>query len=121
MRLKDFLKTVSIDDVVWYADRNEADKLRDTYETLTTVKPTYGNPDMKITVKEIDGEPAVCNTHLGAISDVVGYHLYIDKHVELTDEELAVLLLRTLSTAIDEENEEAWDDIMNLQKAKIVR
>lgn len=121
MKLRDFLKTISIDDVLWYADRDEADRLRDTYETLMAVKPTYGNPDMKITVKEIDGEPAVCNTHLGAVSDVVGYHLAIDKHIELTDEELAVVLLRALSAAIDEENEDAWDDIMNLQKAKIVR
>ena len=121
MKLKEFLNRVSIDDVLWYAEREEADMLRDTYDTLMSTKPTYGNPDMKITVKDVDGEIAVCNTHLGAISDVVNYQLDVAPDVELTDEELAVVLLRALSAAIDEENEDSWDDIMNLQKAKIVR
>ena len=71
------------------------------YQKLRETKPEYGS-NRHIQVKQVGGEIAITNVHVGSMGDIITYPIDI-------------------APESDSEVSDFWDDFDNLQKAKIVR
>ncbi len=112
MTLKELIGSVSEDD---YADYP-------LYQELLKVKPEYGS-SRHIEVRVKDGNVVVYNVHIGSLGDIVTYQIDVDPDLQITKIQLLDAILAEMSSEQygEEEQSEFWNDITNLQKAKIIR
>jgi hypothetical protein len=66
---------------------------------------------------------AVTNVHVGSLGDILTMPIDIDPELQLTQEELLDAILGAMSQdGFDEaEQSDFWNEMTNLQKAKILR
>ena len=112
MTLRELLSSVSADEYTDYP----------LYQELLKVKPEYGS-SRHIEVKMVNGEVAVYNVHIGSLEDIVTYPIDVDPDPQVTKIQLldAILAEMTFQNFDEAEQSEFWNDMTNLQKAKIIR
>ena len=112
MTLKELLSSVSAEEYTDYP----------LYQELLKVKPEYGF-SRHIEVKMVNGEVAVYNVHIGSLGDIVTYSIDVDPDLQVTKIQLldAILAEMTSQNYDEAEQTEFWNDMTNLQKAKIIR
>ena len=112
MTLKELLSSVSAEEYTDYP----------LYQELLKVKPEYGS-SRHIEVKMVNGEVAVYNVHIGSLEDIVTYPIDVDPDLQVTKIQLLDAILAEMTSQHDDEAEqtEFWNDLTNLQKAKIIR
>ena len=92
---------------------------------MRTIKPTFDYFDMIIEVKEKNGKIHVSNTHLGSLADLAGRRY--KKQENIPDNVFAAhclyqITVHTYETERYKDHLDEWDDdMMNPQKARIVR
>ena len=71
----------------------------------------------------VNGEVAVYNVHIGSLGDIVTYPIDVDPDLQVTKIQIldAILAEMTSQNYGEEEQSEFWNDMTNLQKAKIIR
>ena len=86
------------------------------------MKPEYGS-GRTIEVKQMDGQVAVTNVHVGSLSDILTYRIFVSPELNITKNQLLDAILREMSADgfTDAEQTSFWTEMTNLQKAKIVR
>ena len=101
-----------------------ADEYEDSplFQQLLKVKPEYGS-SRRIVIKKQNGEIAVSNVHVGSLGDIITYPIDVDSDLQVNKEQLLDAILKEISThGFDEEEQaEFWNDMKNIQKAKIIR
>ena len=112
MTLRDLISSV---DAEKYASNVLFQKLRNTM-------PVYGI-QRKIVVRKKEGGIAVTNVHIGSLGDILTMPIDIDPELQITKEQLLDAILDTMSQdGFDEaEQSDFWNEMTNLQKAKIIR
>ena len=92
------------------------------FRQLKDIKPEYG-ANIRIKVRKIGGAISVTNVHVGSLGDIVASPIEVDDGLHLTDRELLKAILGEMSNEgfTDADAELFWDDMTDLQKAKIVR
>ena len=112
MTIRELIQSV---DTEQYSDNTLFQKLRETM-------PEYGS-NRHITVKLLNGEVAVTNAHVGSLGDILTYAIDVDPDLQITKVQLLDLILNEIASDgyTEGEQSESWDDMTNLQKAKIVR
>ena len=100
------------------------------YQQLLTVTPEYGSTK-RIKVKLLNGEIAVTNVHLGSLGDILTYFIDVAPDLEITKIQLLDAILKELSIDgfcdssidgfCDSDRTDFWDEMTNLQKARILR
>ena len=112
MTLRELIQSV---DTEQYSDNTLFQKLRET-------KPEYGS-NRHIVVKLLNGEVAVSNVHIGSLGDIVACPVDVAPDLQVTKMQLLDLILNEIASNgyTEGEQSEFWDDMTNLQKAKIVR
>ena len=92
------------------------------YQLLCNTKPEYGS-NRRIQVKMVNGELAITNTHVGAIGDIITYPIDIDPKLSLSKAQLLDAILQELSSNgfSDSDESDFWNEMTNLQSAKIIR
>ena len=92
------------------------------YQELLTVKPEYGL-NRKIEVKLLNGEIAVSNVHVGSLGDIVTCPIDVAPDLEITKIQLLDAILKELSAGgfSDSDQSDFWNEMTNLQKARILR
>ena len=70
-----------------------------------------------------DGNIAVSNAHVGSLGDIVAYPIEVDSELQISRLQLLDAILKEISAHGFSESEETdfWNDMTNLQKAKIIR
>ncbi len=89
------------------------------YQELRTVKPEYGS-NRHIEVKLLNGNLTVTNTHVGSLGDIVTYTIDVDPDLRVTKVQLLDAILREMSSGGFDDGD-FWNEMTNLQKAKIIR
>lgn len=101
------------------------EEFESTFNSLRTVKPTFDYFDMIIEVKEKNGKIYVSNTHLGSLTDLAGRRFKIQGNMSETVVAahcLYQITVYTYETERYKDHLDEWDDdMMNPQKARIVR
>ena len=112
MTLKELLSSVSAEEYTDYP----------LYQELLKVKPEYGS-SRHIEVRMKNGKVAVYNVHIGSLGDIVTYQIDVDPNLQITKIQLLDAILAEMSSEQygEEEQSEFWNDMTNLQKAKIIR
>ena len=92
------------------------------FQELLKVNPEYGS-SRRIEVKLRDGNVAISNAHVGSLGDIVTYPIDVDSELQISKAQLLDAILKEISTHSFSESEETdfWNDMTNLQKAKIIR
>lgn len=92
------------------------------FQELRTTTPEYGY-NRRIIVKRKNGGISVTNVHVGALGDILTFPIDVEEGLELTREQLLDAILHEMSSnGIDEaEQIDFWNEMTNLQKAKILR
>ena len=89
------------------------------YQQLRTIKPEYGS-NRRIEVRLSDGNLVVTNVHIGSLGDIVTYPINIDPDLDVTKVQLLDAILKEMSSGGFDDGE-FWNEMTNLQKAKIIR
>lgn len=112
MTLKELILSVNPEE---YADSG-------MYQQLRAVKPEYGS-NRHIEVKLVGGNVVVTNVHVGSLGDIVTYHIDVAPDLQITKTQLLDAILNELSRVGFNESEQSdfWDEMTNLQKAKVIR
>ena len=112
MTLRELIQSVSDEE---YADYP-------LYQELLKVKPEYGS-GRHIEVRVKDGNVVVYNVHIGSLGDIVTYQIDVDPNLQITKIQFLDAILAEMSSEQygEEEQSEFWNDMTNLQKAKIIR
>lgn len=92
------------------------------YDKLMKTNPEYGS-GRHIEVKLINDKIAVSNVHVGSLGDIVAYPIEVAPDLQLTNEQLLDAILKEMSHEgfTETDSDEFWDDMLDLQKAKIIR
>ena len=92
------------------------------FQRLLIVKPEYGL-NRKIEVKLLNGEIAVSNVHVGSLGDIVTCPIDVAPNLKITKMQLLDAILKELSAEGFSESGQSdfWDEMTNLQKARIIR
>jgi len=112
MTLRELINAVDSED---YSDSS-------LYQKLCKTKPEYGS-SKRIEVKIVDGEIAILNAHVGSLGDILAYPIDVPPELQITKVQLLDAILKELSSGGFGDAEQAgfWDDMTNLQKARIIR
>lgn len=92
------------------------------YEELLNTKPEFGSSN-RIEVKVRNGEIAVSNVHVGSLDDIVACPIDVTPELNITKKQLLDAILKEMSKEgfSETDSNDFWDDMMDLQKAKIIR
>ena len=112
MTLRELISFVNLEE---YADS-------EIFQQLRSVKPEYGT-NRHIKVKLVKGEIVVTNVHLGSFGDIVAYPIDVEPELNISKTQLLDAILKAMSADgfSDSEQSDFWDEMTNLQRAKIVR
>ena len=86
---------------------------------MRTIKPEYGS-NRRIEVRLSDGSLIVTNAHIGSLGDIVTYPIDVDPDLDVTKVQLLDAILKEMSSGGFDDGE-FWNEMTNLQKAKIIR
>lgn len=129
--IKDLMTKVSFEKVseilkeLYPQEAANMEEFENTFNSLRTIKPTFDYFDMIIEVKEKNGKIHVSSTHLGSLTDLAGRRY--KKHVDMPEADVAAHCLYQITVHVYEterykDHLDEWDDdMMNPQKARIVR
>lgn len=129
--IKDLMTKVSFEKVseilkeLYPQEAANMEEFENTFNSLRTIKPTFDYFDMIIEVKEKNGIIHVSNTHLGSLADLAGRRY--KKHGGMPEADVAAHCLYQITVHVYEterykDHLDEWDDdMMNPQKARIVR
>ena len=89
---------------------------------LKDVKPECGS-NIRIKVYKRGDAISVTNVHVGSIDDIVASPIDMADDLHLSDNELLKVILDAMAKGgfTEADSEMFWDDMMDLQKAKIIR
>lgn len=89
---------------------------------LMDIKPEYG-AGIRIKVHKNGDTISVTNVHVGSLGDIVASPIDVADGLHLTDRELMKAILDEMSNEgfTEADAEVIWDDMMDMQKAKIIR
>jgi len=92
------------------------------FQELLRVKPEFGS-NRSIGVKLVNGNVAVTNVHVGSLGDVITYRIDVAPELKVSKEQLLDAILKEISSDSFNETEQSdfWNEMTNLQKAKIIR
>ena len=92
------------------------------FQQLKDVKPEYGS-NIRIKVYKRGEVISVTNVHVGSLGDIVASPIDMAEDLHLSDNELLKVILGTMAKGgfTEAESDMFWDDMMDLQKAKIIR
>ena len=92
------------------------------FRQLKDIKPEYG-ANIRIKVRKIGSTISVTNVHVGSLGDIVASPIDVADGLHLADDELLEAILNEMTNEgfTDADAEVFWDDMTDLQKAKIVR
>lgn len=92
------------------------------FRQLKDTKPEYG-ANIRIQVRKNGGTISVTNVHVGSLGDIVASPIDVEDGLRLADSELLKAILDEMSNEgyTDADAEVFWDDMTDLQKAKIIR
>lgn len=92
------------------------------FQQLRKVKPEYGS-NRRIVVKQQNGEVVISNSHIGSLGDIITYPIDVAPELQVSKSQLLDAILHEMSANgyDDGEQSDFWNDMTNLQKAKIVR
>jgi hypothetical protein len=92
------------------------------FQKLHNTMPEYGL-QRKIVVRKRDDGVAVTNVHIGSLGDIITMPIDIDHELQISKTELLDAILDAMSMdGFDEaEQSDFWNEMTNLQKAKILR
>ena len=92
------------------------------FRQLKEVKPDYG-ANIRIKVRKNGDTISVTNVHVGSLGDIVASPIDVTEGLHLTDSELLKAILDEMANEgfTDADANAFWDDMTDLQKAKIVR
>ena len=92
------------------------------YQELLKVRPEYGS-SRSIEVKLVDGNIVVTNVHVGSHGDIITYRIDVDPELKISKTQLLDAILREMSTEGFNETAQSdfWDEMTDIQKAKIIR
>ena len=92
------------------------------FRQLKDIKPEYV-ANIRIQVRKNGGTISVTNVHVGSLGDIVASPIEVDDGLHLTDRELLKAILDEMSNEgyTDIDAEVFWDEMTDLQKAKIIR
>ncbi len=129
--IKDLMTKVSFEKVseilkeLYPQEAANMEEFENTFNSLRTIKPTFDYFDMIIEVKENNGKIHVSNTHLGSLADLAGRRY--KKQADMPEAAVAAHCLYQITVHVYEterykDHLDEWDDdMMNPQKARIVR
>lgn len=129
--IKDLMTKVSFEKVseilkeLYPQEAANMEEFENTFNSLRTIKPTFDYFDMIIEVKEKNGKIHVSNTHLGSLADLAGRRY--KKYGDMPEADVAAHCLYQITVHVYEterykDHLDEWDDdMMNPQKARIVR
>lgn len=89
------------------------------YQQLRMIKPEYGS-NRRIEVRLWDGNLVVTNVHIGSLGDIVTYSIDVDPDLDVTKVQLLDAILKEMSSDGFDDGD-FWNEMTNLQKAKIIR
>ena len=112
MTLRQLIQSVSPND---FQDYN-------IFLQLKEVKPEFG-ANIRIKVYKRGDAISVTNVHIGSLGDIVASPIDVAEGLNLTDNELLKAILDEMTNEgfTDADADAFWDDMSDLQKAKIVR
>ena len=89
---------------------------------LRAVKPEYSS-NRRIEVKLTEGNVSVLNAHVGSLADIVTYPIDISPDLNISKVQLLDAILKEIASGgyDDSEQTDFWNEMTNLQKAKIIR
>lgn len=92
------------------------------FQRLRSIKPEYG-ANRHIEVRLLKGEIIVTNVHVGSLGDVLTYQIDVAPDLMVTKMQLLDAILKEMSSDgfSDSEQSDFWNDMDDLQKAKIIR
>ena len=92
------------------------------YQQLLTVTPEYGSTK-RIEIRLLNGKIIVTNVHIGSLGDILTYPIDVAPDLEITKIQLLDAILKELSIDGfgDSDRTDFWDEMTNLQKARILR
>lgn len=92
------------------------------FQQLKDVKPEYGS-NIRIKVYKRGDAISVTNVHVGSLGDIVASPIDMAADLHLSDNELLKVILDAMSNGgfTEADSDMFWDDMMDLQKAKIIR
>ena len=96
--------------------------------TSYSISPEFWNVDgqkvlLSASVRKKENVIAVTNVHIGSLGDILTMPIDIAPELQITQEELLDAILGTMSHGGFDEAEQTdfWNEMTNLQKAKILR
>lgn len=92
------------------------------FPQLKGIRPEYG-ANIRIKVQKIGDNLCVTNVHVGSFGDMVASPIDVADELHLTDDELLTAILDEMANEgfTDADSDSFWDDMTDLQKAKIIR
>lgn len=87
---------------------------------LSETKPEFGS-SQRIVVRKRDGNITVSNVHIGSLGDILTYPIDIEGELQLADSQLLDAILSEMMRSNDSYDADFWNEMTNLQKAKILR
>jgi len=92
------------------------------FQQLKDVKPEYGS-NIRIKVYKRGNAISVTNVHVGSLGDIVASPIDMADDLHLSDNELLKVILDAMANGgiTETDSDMFWDDMMDLQKAKIIR
>lgn len=92
------------------------------FQQLKDVKTEYGS-NIRIKVYKRGEVISVTNVHVGSLGDIVASPIDIADDLHLPDNELLKVILDAMANGgfTEADSDMFWDDMMDLQKAKIIR
>ena len=93
-----------------------------SYQVLLKAKPEYG-ANRCIEVKKMGENIIVTNAHVGSLGDILTYRIDVEPDLKLSNMQLLDAILNEMTTNGFSETEQSnfWNEMTNLQKAKIIR
>ena len=84
--------------------------------------PEYGS-NIRIKVYKRGDAISVTNMHVGSLGDIVASPIDMAANLHLSDNELLKVILDAMANGgfTEADSDMFWDDMMDLQKAKIIR
>ena len=92
------------------------------FQQLKDVKPEYGS-NILIKVYKRGEVISVTNVHVGSLGDIVASPIDMTEDLHLSDNELLKVILDAMAKGgfTEADSDMFWGDMMDLQKAKIIR
>lgn len=92
------------------------------FQQLKDVKPEYGS-NIRIKVYKRGDAISVTNVNVGSLGDIVASPIDMADDLHLSDNELLKVILDAMANGgiTETDSDMFWDDMMDLQKAKIIR